>query len=225
MKHKSRRFFIGDIHGCLDELNDLLDNFQFHLQKDQLFSVGDVIGKGPYGPDTLKRLKTLKATIVLGNHDDAFLRYEKRPGTSLKPDQKKFLDSFGNQKNKWAAEVRSWPLFIEMDDIIMVHAGLEPGVKDLSNMSSEILLNIRTWDGSGKDIESEHNSPWYSFINSEKTIIFGHWARKGLINLPKFKGLDTGCVYGMQLTGYCPEEDRFYSVESRKAYEQIKNDE
>jgi bis(5'-nucleosyl)-tetraphosphatase (symmetrical) len=121
------------------------------------------------------------------------------------------------------AQISKWPLYIELDDIILVHAGLDPGKKILSEMSSKILMNIRTWDGKGNDIESEHNPPWYDFMSPEKIIIFGHWARKGLTNLPKFKGLDTGCVYGKLLTGYCPEEDRFYSIKSRKAYEPIEH--
>ena len=33
-----------------------------------------------------------------------------------------------------------------------------------------------------------------------------------------FKGLDTGCVYGRMLTGWCPEEQRFYQVRARKEY-------
>ena len=39
--------------------------------------------------------------------------------------------------------------------------------------------------------------------------------------LPRFKGLDTGCVYGGKLTGWCPEEDRFVQVDAHKAYAPI----
>jgi bis(5'-nucleosyl)-tetraphosphatase (symmetrical) len=52
-------------------------------------------------------------------------------------------------------------------------------------------------------------------------VAFGHWAKRGLIDLPRFKGLDTGCVYGRKLTGWCPEENRFYQVPARRAYAAI----
>jgi bis(5'-nucleosyl)-tetraphosphatase (symmetrical) len=41
------------------------------------------------------------------------------------------------------------------------------------------------------------------------------------VDLPRFKGLDTGCVYGGKLTGWCPEEDRFIQVDALKAYAPI----
>ena len=108
-----------------------------------------------------------------------------------------------------------------MEDLIVVHAGLEPGVSNLNQMSPRILMNIRTWDGEGSDLKNVQNPPWYQIVKTNKMVIFGHWAKKGLVNLKGFKGLDTGCVYGKLLTGYCPEEDRFYQVKSQKAYSKI----
>ena len=55
-------------------------------------------------------------------------------------------------------------------------------------------------------------------------MVFGHWAKRGLVDLPKFKGLDTGCVYGRLLTGWCPEENRFYQVKARRAYASVVKD-
>jgi len=40
----------------------------------------------------------------------------------------------------------------------------------------------------------------------------------GLVDFPHAKGLDTGCVYGKVLTGYCPEENRFYQVTAKREY-------
>jgi hypothetical protein len=101
---------------------------------------------------------------------------------------------------------------------------LEPGVPHPAAMRKNILVNIRTWDGHGDDLKSEANPPWFECVATEKTVVFGHWAKRGLIDLPRFKGLDTGCVYGKLLTGWCPEENRFYQAPARRAYAPIRMD-
>ena len=218
-----RRLFIGDLHACADELAELLQTFKFTTDSDVLYSVGDVVGKGPKPRETLTLLKQSGARIVLGNHDAFCLN----AANTLQPDRTEFqnlyLTSLGEDKERaaWLAEMASWPLYIEEPDIILVHAGLEPGVPKLSEMRRKTLFTIRTWDGKGDDLKSESNPPWFDCVTPGKIVVFGHWAKRGLVDLPMFKGLDTGCVYGRKLTGWCPEENRFYHVPARKAYAAI----
>lgn len=42
-----RDFVIGDLHGCLEEFRDLLQQLQFNRERDRMFSVGDLIDRGP----------------------------------------------------------------------------------------------------------------------------------------------------------------------------------
>ena len=218
-----RRLFIGDLHGCADELSELLHSFSFAPRSDSLYSVGDIMGKGPKPRQTLELLKQFEARIVLGNHDAFCLAAAALPEQERSESQNLYLASIGNRKEQkvWLTEMASWPLYIENHDIIMVHAGLEPSVSELAKMRPELLFTIRTWDGKGEDLKSESNPPWFEYVSTQKIVAFGHWAKRGLIDLPSFKGLDTGCVYGRKLTGWCPEENRFYQVPARKAYATI----
>ena len=43
-----RVFVIGDVHGCLEELNDLLKTANVDIKKDVIISVGDILNKVPY---------------------------------------------------------------------------------------------------------------------------------------------------------------------------------
>lgn len=215
----SRRLIVGDLHGCADELAELLYHFRFLPGKDRLFSVGDVIGKGPKPGEALDILHRFDARIVRGNHEQHCLDAAALPPAKRTERHDNYLASLGKERDFWLERMAAWPLYVEEDDLIIVHAGLEPGVDHPSRMRPRILLNIRTWDGSGEKLNRQgEDPPWFECVSPDKIVVFGHWAERGLVDLPGFKGLDTGCVYGRELTAWCPEEARFHHVTARQAY-------
>lgn len=215
---RPRRLFVGDLHGCRAELDALLAAFAFRPGVDRLFSVGDVVGKGPDVPGTLGRLRELGAGVVAGNHELALLKAAAaQPGHPTRGQD--YLDALGPDREEWIAWIKALPYWLDLGDILLVHAGLQPGKRDPAKMDAKILTRIRTWDGSGDDLNNpKKDPPWFEGQDFGKTVVFGHWAERGLVDLPRFKGLDTGCVYGGKLTGWCPEEDRFVQVPAERQY-------
>lgn len=76
LTNKQRIFVVGDIHGCLDEFNQLIDRIQFNPNTDQLILAGDMIAKGPSNTGVIRRAKELNALCVRGNHDDKAVRFK-----------------------------------------------------------------------------------------------------------------------------------------------------
>lgn len=70
-----RDFVVGDIHGCLTRLQSELDRIGFDPAIDRLFSVGDLVDRGPENTDVLGWLAKPWFHAVMGNHDDMAARW------------------------------------------------------------------------------------------------------------------------------------------------------
>ncbi|MCJ1436229.1 hypothetical protein MMC27_005607 [Xylographa pallens] len=68
-----RLIVVGDVHGCKDELSDLLSKVSFHPSTDHLILAGDLISKGPSSPAVVSLALSLNASCVRGNHEDRVL--------------------------------------------------------------------------------------------------------------------------------------------------------
>jgi len=210
-----RTIIIGDVHGCSWELKQLVEKLCI-TPEDRVYFVGDLINKGPNSLKVYRRFRAMGAQAVIGNHELAVLHQVdgKRTPTAM---FKKLKRSFGSEFKAFVKDLRSWPSFIEEDDFLLVHAGVIPG-KGLTDCKKRDLANIRTWDGIGDDLQNPKNPPWYRFYEGEKLVVFGHWAAKGLVNRPNVIGLDTGCVYGKELSALILPERKIVSVKAREAY-------
>ena len=210
-----RTIVVGDLHGCFDELEELLGRAAFGSE-DRVVCVGDLVAKGEKSREVLDLLlRDARFTSVKGNHDAAVLRGLRGWKKGLKPAQKKCRRELKEGRERYAALLESLPLWIDLGTHVVVHAGLRPGV-ELAAQAEEDLLELRTL---GPDRTSREGTPWYDAYRGEKVALFGHWPSAEPRRGPRALGLDTGCVYGHRLTAYVVEEDRIISVPARRAYD------
>lgn len=73
-----RDFVVGDIHGCFSKLRVLLSEIGFDPAKDRLFSVGDLVDRGPESREALEWLAYPWFHAVKGNHEDMAVLYAGR---------------------------------------------------------------------------------------------------------------------------------------------------
>lgn len=80
---KGRDFIIGDLHGMIDCLNNELHEVSFNPEKDRLFSVGDLIDRGPKSFDCLKLIEENWFYTVKGNHESSMVDALTSPDKNL----------------------------------------------------------------------------------------------------------------------------------------------
>ena len=212
------RFFIGDVHGCALELELMIKRIHQLDSHPEIIAVGDLINKGPQSIEVLEIVKSQHIQCIQGNHEAAFLRIYHTPEDVRTEKEQKFISRFQGKEAAWAPFISTWPYWLEWDDILCIHAGVDPGVKNLENMNKRTITTIRTWDGLGANLDNPLDKPWFETIQWPKKIVFGHWAMRGLVNEFNVVGLDTGCVYGGQLTAWCPETNEFIQIQAQKQY-------
>ena len=236
----TRRIFVGDIQGCRTELERLLEKLAFDPAGDELHPVGDFVNRGPESAEVLRLCRTLQAGGVLGNHDVHLLRVAR----GLKPQSRRdtIQDVLAADDRK---ELLAWlgqrPFVKSWSDVLLVHAGVNPAWKDVEATLSALdplhadadlafAISARYCSPCG-DRPAEDwpppgppYRPWYEFYprdpSERRTVVFGHWARNGLVRRPLVIGLDTGCVWGGKLTAWIAEEDRIVQVDAERAYAQ-----
>jgi hypothetical protein len=212
---------VGDVHGCVDELRELLKAAGFR-RGDRLVLAGDLVAKGPDSHAVLQLLREERGLAVLGNHDAHALKAHEHPDDGeLKPERRQLLDTLTGED--WA-QLEALPLFLRLGpeapggpDTAVVHAGAVPGVA-LEKQEREHLITLRSIKKSGEPSKKIEGRPWADVWQGPERLIFGHDAVRGLQLYRMATGLDTGCVYGGRLTALLLPERRLVSVPARRAY-------
>jgi len=204
--NQARTFVIGDIHGCAEEVDCLLDTVA-PGSGDTVVFLGDYVDRGPASKDVINRLIRLRregphCVFLKGNHEDMFLAFLGKRGhygdAFLYNGGEATLRSYGLESRIGAAVVERLPLdhlefllSLQMswcrEDLFCVHAGISP-LRPLNEQEAEEMLWIRD-----EFISSPHEFPF--------TVLFGHTPhREVLLDLPYKIGMDTGLVYWNKLS-------------------------
>lgn len=121
-------YFIGDVHGCYDELMQLLRKIRFNHDKDRLIFVGDLINRGPRSLAVLRFVRSLghRATVVLGNHDISLIAYAEGLYHGRGSDYAQLLAA--DDAQELLTWLRHQPILVRHKplNVVVVHAGISP---------------------------------------------------------------------------------------------------
>lgn len=231
---KKRLVIVGDVHGCLDELQALMKKVDYDPQTTSVVMVGDLMVKGPKNIETLRWIRSQNIMSVRGNHEDnILLAYQDRQHKYAKRKVYKFVESLTQDDFEF---VKNLPVSLTIPelDLSIVHAGIDPtrSDKDVHHQEFKHLIRMRCIDKQGNPTKEGPNQDgnylWGPLHKTKPYVVFGHDAKRGVQSCPFAKGLDSGCVYGKKLTALLIEDvnspqqwwDRatFVSVEAFNAY-------
>jgi hypothetical protein len=233
---------IGDVHGCYDELTELLHLYAF--DRDLICYVGDLVDKGPDSTRVAETAMLMRSLCVLGNHEELHIRYEKHENQRMITGKKNPMQRDDRFKQTHEAledsslDVFTWmenlpthillETFNPTEQLIVLHGGLLPG-KTPEEMSRKKICRVRNVHPSGKFAslqECTKNSDlpfWTDLYSGDVPIAYGHAGfdevreQQNDIGARTF-GLDTGCVYGNKLSALLFPEMKIVSVSARAIY-------
>ncbi|MBI3396149.1 MAG: metallophosphoesterase [Spirochaetia bacterium] len=223
-------WIIGDIHGCLRELNELLKALP---ADDPLVFLGDYIDRGPDSAGVIERIleERGRSTFLMGNHESMMMAHFHSPGTVealswlYSPNGGlETMRSYGLTRGASFSDVpkthrqflEALPLYHEAENFIAVHAGVRTGVgSDMSVQTRHDLLWIRTeWIKQ----ESAWTGKFVYYGHTPSRYVFGMNQEHALIKGERSLGIDTGCVYGGSLTAVNAENNEVVQVRAGRPY-------
>lgn len=261
-------YAIGDVQGCYEALQRLIEHIRFDSGSDRLWFVGDLVNRGPDSLKVLRYIKSLgnSAVVVLGNHD-LFLLAVAENITAMRPEDTLQAILAAPDRDELLGWLRQQRLLYREHRFMLVHAGLLPqwSINEAEELAHEVetglrspyyknvllalypskqlqwssnltgptrlatiikvLTRIRACSADGL-MESSYSGPpdhipagflpWFRIENRERrdtTIICGHWASLGLHCEENLLAIDSGCVWGRQLTAIRLEDRKVFQVD------------
>lgn len=206
-----RRLVMGDIHGGLRGLEQVLERAVFNKKKDRLIFLGDVVDGWRETTECIRLLKTIPNLIsIRGNHDDWCQRWLgfhlKDTSCGLYNDEYRGWLSQGGlatlnsiKKHESHREVYDFltnmKSYHEMDGMLFVHGGVDPEVLLSQHTPGELMWNrslvkkARYTSVVDDPISPEHG---LVFVGHTPTVIFGEYVPTKYSNVWM---MDTGASY------------------------------
>lgn len=201
-----RDFAVGDIHGHFSKLQAALDAAGFNPASDRLFSVGDLVDRGPESAAVLDWLDKPWFFAVQGNHEDMAIQHVRRAridnGVYLANGGAWFLASSWDEQSEYAARFADLPVAIEVETeaglVGIVHADCPFPSWDRMR---EVLNGITSTGLKGMPNEVQAACQWSrgridsayeGRVDGVRAIVVGHTPVREALTLGNVHYIDTG---------------------------------
>ena len=228
---------VGDVHGCGDELGELLARLGYAVGEDgvarhplgrRLAFVGDLVDRGPRVVEVLRLvMATAEAGLALcvpGNHDDKLLRRLRGRAVHVTHGLERSLEQLAAAPPEFVARaadfIEGLPSHLVLDGgrLVVAHAGMR---RDLQGRDSRRVRDFALFGEATGELDA-HGLPvrldWAAKYHGRALVVYGHTP----VAEPRWRNntvdVDTGCVFGGRLTALRWPEREVVSVPARAQY-------
>lgn len=180
---------VGDIHGCLEEFEELLKVIQYNKETMRLILLGDLMDRGPYPAGVVRRVREMGVECIMGNHEEKHLRWHKHekklqetgkpnPMRRMAPEAREANEALSDQDWTW---LKALPLKLHITkDWWALHGGCEPRYS-LEHQDPKQIIRCRYVNEAGVAQALNHDLSrpegtvyWAEKWQGPESIIYGH---------------------------------------------------
>ena len=232
---------IGDVHGCFDELKELLEKLGYKIERTaendfdvqnpagrKAVFVGDLVDRGTNSPDVLRLVMSMtadgKAFCVPGNHDAKLFKYLSGRTVTISHGLAETIAQLENESAEFRSSVAE---FIDslvshfvFDDgkLVVAHAGLKENLQGRGSgrVRDFALYGETTGETDEFGLPVRYN--WAADYRGKATVVYGHVPTPNPEWLNNTICIDTGCVFGGKLTALRYPEKELVSINAKQVY-------
>ncbi|MBO9731077.1 MAG: polynucleotide kinase-phosphatase [Chitinophaga sp.] len=239
---------IGDVHGCYDELCNLLETLGYEVDRENatLISsplttnadgytryrkpvfVGDLVDRGPKSPQVLRLVMHMVnnglGLCVPGNHDAKLLRYLNGKNVQLRHGLEQTVTQLASETPEFLESVKT---FIDglishylLDDgkLVVAHAGLKESMQGRGSGAVREFCLYGETTGETDEFGLPVRYNWALEYGGRAMVVYGHTPVPEAQWLNNTIDIDTGCVFGASLTALRYPERTLVSVPALEQY-------
>lgn len=227
---------IGDVHGCYDELAQLLAKLGYndngatwiHPEGRKAVFVGDLVDRGPKTPEVLKLVMAMTASgnayCVPGNHDIKLMRWLNGKNVQARHGLQESIDQFNVEAPEFREEVRKFidglisHFVFDGGKLVVAHAGLKESMQGRGSGAVREFCLYGETTGEIDEFGLPVRLNWAAEYKGKATVVYGHTPVPEAQWLNNTIDIDTGCVFGGALTALRYPERELVSVKAGKVY-------
>jgi len=228
---------IGDVHGCGDELEELLAQLGYgaedggvwrHPAGRKAVFLGDLVDRGPRIPDVLKLVMAMveaeTAYCVPGNHDMKLVRQLNGRDVQLTHGLAESVAQLERESPEFRKRVADF-----LDDLVshyvfddgklvVAHAGMKEEMQGRGSGKVRAFAQFGETTGESDDFGLPIRYNWAAEYRGQAMVVYGHTPVPEPEWLNRTINIDTGCVFGGKLTALRYPEGELVSVPAHRVY-------
>jgi protein phosphatase len=229
---------VGDVHGCFDELVELMGELGWIVDTDAHSAVhpegrtfvflGDLVDRGPRTPDVLRLAMNMVAAgtgiCVPGNHEQKLVRALGGRNVQIAHGLAQTLEQLETEPPEFTEEVRSFldglvsHFVLDEGRLVVAHAGMREEMQGRASGAVRSFALYGETTGETDEFGFPVRYPWAEEYRGKAAVVYGHTPTPEAEWINNTICLDTGCVYGGRLTALRYPERELVSVAANTTY-------